>query len=139
MFESLVQDNIQIIIRGNPLLCMASEYISKEIYSLMFDSFGPRTTYNMRVIIKGNLLLDNCMRRSETTYSVSYVWHKYNVQVSIEENLLFNDKPELYSQVLQSFFFENGWLKNTGCDLDSGWINIPIMPRPSSFCLLKTS
>ena len=72
-------------------------------------------------------------------YSVSYIWHKYSVQVSIEGNLLFDDKPELHFQDLQGSFFENVWLKNTECDLDLGRINISTVPRPSSFCLLKTS
>ena len=108
MFESLVQDNIQVIIRGNPSLCTASECVLKRIHSLLFESFGSGTMYNVWVIIKGNLPLDDCMRESGTTYSVLYVWHKYSVQVSIEGSLLFDDKPELHFQGSQGFFSKVG-------------------------------
>ena len=63
----------------------------------MFEFFGPRTIYNVQVIIKVNLLLNDCMQGSETMYGVLYVWYKYNVQVSIEGNPPFDDKPESHS------------------------------------------
>ena len=81
-----------------------SKYVSKRIHGLMFESFSLGTTYNVRVIIKENLLLDNYMLGSKTTYGVLYIWRKYSVQVSIEGNSPLDDKPELYFQGLQSFF-----------------------------------
>ena len=118
---------------------MASKYILKGIHGLIFEFFNPGTTYNVQVIIKGNLLLDDCMQGFGTTYGILYVWRKYSVQITIEGNPPFNNKPESYSQGSQDFFFESRWLKNTGCGLDSRQINIPIVLYPSSLCLLKTS
>ena len=85
-----------------------SEYVSKGIHSLIFEFFGPGTTFNVCVIIKRNSLLDNCMLGSGITYSISYIWHKYSVQVSIEGNSPLDDKLESHSQGLQGFFSKVG-------------------------------
>ena len=87
---------------------MTSEYISKKIYGLMFESFGLGMTYNMQVIIKENLLLNDCMRKSRMTYGILYIWRKYNIQVNIKEISPLNDKLELHFQDSQGFFLKVG-------------------------------
>ena len=52
---------------------MVSEYALKEIHGLMFEFFGLGMTYNVRVIIKKNLLLDDCMQ-SPGQYTMSCIY-----------------------------------------------------------------
>ena len=78
------------------------------------------------------------MQGSGTTYGILYVWRKYNVQVSIEKIYRLMTSLSCTSRACRAFF-KSGWLKNTGCGLDSEQINISTVPPANSFCLLKTS